>query len=96
MCPYDIDALPKETLCNDGLNFSLNEVALLICNKAVPRDGRIYFEFTVTSYNAIQVIRNIPLYVGVHKEPSFGVLNADCCIGSIYYEEGKDFDIIDV
>lgn len=95
MCPYDIDALPKETLCNDGLNFSLNEVALLICNKAVPRDGRIYFEFTVTSYNAIQVIRNIPLYVGVHKEPSFGVLNADCCIGSIYYEEGKDFDIID-
>ena len=95
MCPYDIDALPKETLCNDGLNFSLNEFALLICNKAVPRDGRIYFEFTVTSYNAIQVIRNIPLYVGVHKEPSFGVLNADCCIGSIYYEEGKDFDIID-
>lgn len=95
MCPYDIDALPKDSLCNDGLNFSLNEVALLICNKPVPTDSRVYFEFTVTSYTAIQVIRNIPLYVGVHKEPSFGVLNADCSIGSIYYEEGKDFDIID-
>jgi len=43
-------------------------------------------EFTVTTpYPTNKDVRHIPLCLGVHKEPSFGVLGSDCSLGAIYY-----------
>jgi len=95
MVPYDNSSEPDNTLCIDGLNFSINEPFLLISNKPIVKHSKIYFEFIVKSYNQSAGRRNIPIYAGIHKEPAFGVLNSDFCIGSLFYTEGKDYDIIE-
>ena len=95
MVPFNNDSTPDNTLCIDGLNFSINEPFLLISNKPIPKHGKVYMEFEVKTYTQITGKRNIPIYAGIHKEPAFGVLNSDFCIGSLFYTEGKDFDIIE-
>jgi hypothetical protein len=95
MVPYNNISEPDSSLCTDGLNFSINEPFLLISNKPIPKHGKVYFEFTVKSYEQTPSRRNIPIYAGIHKEPSFGVLNSDFCIGSLFYTEGKDYDIVE-
>lgn len=96
MIPYsNSTTYPYSVLCPDGLNLSTNEAFLAISNKAVPKYFKSYFEFEVVSYTPITYKRNVPIYVGIHREPSSGILNPDFCIGSIFYTEGKDFDIIE-
>lgn len=90
MTGYDADSMPDDTI-TDGLKFSTDKPFFLICNK--PLTGKMYFEFTIDSYYPIKSFHNIPIYAGVSKEPSFGVLNADFCIGSLFYKDGEDYDI---
>lgn len=90
MTGYNSESIPDDSL-TDGLNFSTDEPFFLICNK--PLTGRMYFEFTISSYYPIKSFHNIPIYAGVSKEPSFGVLNADFCIGSLFYKDGEEYDI---
>jgi hypothetical protein len=35
------------------------------------------------------------LYVGIHKEPSFGAVNSDFCIGSVFHNAGDNFIIME-
>ena len=95
MVPFNNDSTPDETLCYDGLDFSINEPFLLVSNKPIPKHSKVYIEVTVNSYSQIAGKRNIPIYAGIHKEPAFGVLNSDFCIGSLFYTEGQDFDIME-
>jgi hypothetical protein len=95
MVPYNNTSEPDSALCIDGLNFSINEAFLLISNKPIAKHSKVYFEFTIKNYTQSVGRRNIPIYAGIHKEPSFGILNADFCIGSLFYVEGKDYDIIE-
>lgn len=90
MTAYDVDSIPNDDI-TDGLNFSTDEPFFLICNK--PISGKMYFEFTISSYYPISSYHNIPIYAGISKEPSFGVLNADFCIGSLFYRDGEEYDI---
>lgn len=95
MVSYNNNSTPDDSLCVDGINFNINEPFLLIANKPIPKHGKVYFEFRIKSYTQKIGYRNIPIYAGLHKEPAFGVLNSDFCIGSLFYIEGKDFDIIE-
>lgn len=90
MTGYNADSMPDDTI-TDGLKFATDKPFFLICNK--PLTGKMYFEFTIDSYYPIKSFHNIPIYAGVSKEPSFGVLNADFCIGSLFYKDGEDYDI---
>lgn len=90
MTGYNADSMPDDSI-TDGLKFASDKPFFLICNK--PITGKMYFEFTIDSYYPIKSFHNIPIYAGISKEPSFGVLNADFCIGSLFYKDGEDYDI---
>lgn len=82
---YDSKSIQDDTIV-DGTNFSGVGPFLLIANRAIPKDSKVYMEFVVTTpYPTNKDIRHIPLCLGVHKEPSFGVLGSDCSLGAIYY-----------
>ena len=91
MIAYDADFMPSNDITTDGLEFKTNQPFFMICN--MPLSGKLYFEVTIDDYYPIAAFHNIPLYFGVSREPSFGTLNADFCMGAIYYETGKDYDI---
>lgn len=91
MIAYDADFMPSNEITPDGLTFNSNQPFFMICN--MPLTGKLYFEVVIDNYYPIAAFHNIPLYFGVSREPSFGTLNADFCIGAIYYENGKDYDI---
>lgn len=85
-----------ESLIVNDMSFSVDEPFLLILNKSVPKYSKVYIEIVITSHPDNPKLRYIPLYFGVHKEPSFGILNSDFCIGNVYYTTWKnniDFDI---
>ena len=50
-------------------------------------------EVTITQHPRNDNIRHIPLYLGVHKEPSMGILANDCILGSLYYTVAQDYEI---
>lgn len=91
MSPYDEKSMPNEDISIDGLHFTYNKPFFLIGNKKLT--GKMYFEVNVSNYYPISAFHNIPIYIGVSREASFGVLNADFCIGALYHEYDKNFDI---
>ena len=94
MTAYNEKSLPSEDVLSvNGVSFKYDKPFFLICN--YPIQDKAYFEFTVSDYYPIKAFRNVPLYVGIHKEPSFGVLNSDFIIGSLYYNvETTEYDIM--
>lgn len=92
---YDRQSLLDDSIAPDGINFDYTGNFLLIANKAIPKDSQVYMEFTVNYYTMEKEIRHIPLMVGIHKEPSFGVLNSDCCLGALYYTKNSWYVGID-
>ena len=89
---YTYGPLPRPEYSRDGLQMNCNESCLFLGNRLLPKDTVTLIELTVNSYTPLPNIRHLPLYVGVHEEPSLGILNASCCFGSLFYEEGKDYD----
>ena len=77
---------PDYNISTNNLNFNINGITEVITSYNIKPYDRAYFEFTVTSYNSINGIKYIPLYVGVSKEVSQGVNSNDFCYGSIYYD----------
>jgi len=94
MISFNNVSKPNNTICINGINFLINETFLLIASKPIPKNSKTYFEFTINSYSNVTGYHNMPIYVGIHKEPAFGVLNSDFCIGSVFYTDTKDFDIM--
>lgn len=68
-----------------GEQFTVNEKFMILSSKPIPKNTRMYMEFKVTKRVDDTLIRHIPLYIGVSKEPSYGFLLSDMCLGSIYY-----------
>lgn len=58
---------------------------LLIADKPIPKNSKVYMEITVTDQSIEKDIRHVPIYVGIHKEPSYGILANDFCLGNVYY-----------
>lgn len=69
--------------------FSYKNHFLLLSSKPVPPTGNTYMEFTITGSMNNKYFRYLPLYVGIHKEPSLGNIRTDCILGSIYYKKGQ-------
>ena len=79
-------------------SFKVNQPFLIILNKSIPKYSKLYIEITVREHPDNPKIRYVPLYFGVHKEPSFGILNADFCMGNVYYttwNDNIDYDIME-
>ena len=94
MTAYDEKSLPsEEVIAINGVSFKYDKPFFLICN--FPIQDKAYFEFSVSDYYPIKAFRNVPLYIGISKEVSFGVLNSDFIIGSLYYNaETTEYDIM--
>lgn len=92
LTPYTYGPLPRPEFSRDGLQMNCDESALFLGNKMLPKDTVTLIELTVNSYTPLPNIRHLPIYVGFHEEPSLGLLNANCCFGSLYYKEGADYD----
>ena len=68
-----------------GERFESKDKFMILSSKSIPKSHRIYMEFTIMTHPTNNIIRHIPLYIGVSKEPSYGFLLSDFCMGSIYY-----------
>ena len=100
MVSYNHESLHTPEILNiDGSKFKYDDPFFLICNKPLPKievNGEflnIYYEIIVEDYYPIRDYHHIPLYVGISKEVSNGVFNNDYIIGSLFFEDGKDYDI---
>ena len=76
----------------NGISFNYDKPFFLICN--YPIQDKAYFEVTIDSYYPIKAFKEIPIYLGIHKEASFGALNSDFIIGAIYSKNTEDYDIM--
>lgn len=76
-----------------GEFFNCNNPFLILSSRSIPKDQKVYMEVTITEHPRNDNIRHIPLYLGVHKEPSMGVLANDCILGSLYYTMAQDYEI---
>lgn len=92
---FDAETDVMDDSITDGIKFDHTGRFLLLSDKAIPKNKAVYIEFTVTSYTVNNDIRHIPLMVGVHKEPSLGILNSDYCLGSLYYTKNSWYTGID-
>ena len=77
---------PDYSISNNNLNFNIKGITEVITSYDIKPYDKSYFEFTITSYNSINGIKYVPLYVGVSKEISQGVNSNDFCYGSIFYD----------
>ena len=86
MSAYDINSYvaDENVLSRDKLKFDSDEPFFLICN--VPVKDKTMFEFTIQDYYPIADFRHIPLYVGVSKQISTGILAGTFSVSSIYYD----------
>ena len=68
---------------------------LILSSYSIPKDTKVYMELVITENTAIDQIRHLPIYLGIHKEPSSGILNTDCIFMSLYYSSLIDFEIFE-
>ena len=93
--PYNQLSIQDDSKIN-GDTFSSNSPFMIICNKPIPKNYKTYMEFTITEHPNNSMYRHLPLYVGLHKEPSFGILNSDFIIGTVYYTlSNMNYDIME-
>ena len=52
-------------------------------------------EVTITLHPANSFIRHLPIYLGLHREPSMGTLCNDFIFGSAYYTKTRDYRIFE-
>lgn len=94
MSAYDVNTNPiDDVLSKDGLQFKSSKPFFLVAN--YPAKNKTIFEFYITHYYPIHNISHIPLYVGITKEPSGGVMLTKFSISSLYlYNDDPRYDII--
>lgn len=88
---YDNESTYREDMISDTV-FTASTPFLIISSQPIPKDTNIYFEFEITDYKENPLFRHLPLYVGIHKEPSSGIFATDFSLGSIYYTRRQDFE----
>ena len=76
-------------------SFSYNNHFLILSSKPVPPTGKTYMEVTVTTATNNKYFRYIPLYFGIHRDPTTGITINDCIFGSVYYKQSQDIQIFE-
>ena len=89
---YDNKSVYREDMALSDGKFSASTPFIILSNKPIPKHVKSYFEFKVTDFKRNELYRHLPLYVGIHKEPSSGILSTDFSLGSIYYTRRQDFE----
>ena len=85
MIPLISGGVQDKSISINGRDFKANKLFMMICNHPIAVKEKVYFEFTIKDYKDMAAIRYYPLYAGVHKEASSGVLSNDFCIGSLFF-----------
>lgn len=88
---YDNESTYREDMISDTV-FTASTPFLILSSQPIPKNVNIYFEFEITEYKENPLFRHLPLYVGIHKEPSSGIFATDFSLGSIYYTRRQDFE----
>ena len=83
---YDNESTYREDMISDTV-FTASTPFLIISSQPIPKDTNMYFEFEITDYKENPLFRHLPLYVGIHKEPSSGIFATDFSLGSIILED---------
>ena len=82
---YDGDSVQSNSIVS-GEKFTCKKKFTILSSKPIPKYSKAYMEFTIKQHPSNAKIRHLPLYIGIHKEPSVGgMLVADMCLGSIFY-----------
>ena len=81
---YDEYSVQSNSIVS-GERFTCKKKFTIFSSKAIPKFSKAYMEFTIKQHPSNAKIRHLPIYVGIHKEPSVGTLVADMCLGSIFY-----------
>lgn len=89
---YDYNSEPDSGIVS-GESFNCTKPFMIFSSMPIPKSSKVYMEVTVTYHPDNNTIRHIPLYLGIHKEPSYGILVNDCVLASIYYSTTQDFII---
>lgn len=89
---YDNKSVYREDMASNDGKFAASTPFIILSNKPIPKHVKSYFEFKVTDFKRNELYRHLPLYVGIHKEPSSGILSTDFSLGSIYYTRRQDFE----
>lgn len=89
---YDNKSVYREDMALSDGKFAASTPFIILSNKPIPKHVKSYFEFKVTDFKRNELYRHLPLYVGIHKEPSSGILSTDFSLGSIYYTRRQDFE----
>ena len=89
---YDNKSVYREDMALSDGKFSASTPFIILSNKPIPKHVKSYFEFKVTDFKRNELYRHLPLYVGIHKEPSSGILSTDFSLASIYYTRRQDFE----
>ena len=82
------DSVRDDSILNDE-HFAHTGRFLVIADKPIPKNSKVYMEITVTNLTIEKDIRHIPIYVGIHKEPSYGILANDFCLGNVFYTKAQ-------
>lgn len=91
---YNYMSEPDSTITTSE-SFRCNQRFLIVSSRAIQRVTPSYMEITVTQYNTESLVRHVPLYLGLHKDPYLGITGNDCILGTIYYTRDKDFHIFE-
>ena len=67
-----------------GDHFHCTKPFTIFCSKVIPKDKKVYMEVTITLHPTNSFIRHLPIYLGLHREPSMGTLCNDFIFGSAY------------
>lgn len=78
-----------------GESFNCSKPFLILSSMSIPKNACTYMEVTITYHPENETIRHLPFYLGIHKEPSMGVLCNDCVLASVYYTTTEDYKIFE-
>ena len=100
LVPYNFSGYREDSLTT-GERFEVNKSFLLLSSKPIPmaselnrtKGAKIYCEVTITNYTSSgNTIKYLPIYLGIHKNITQGVLSNSCAFMSCYFTKTEDLN----
>lgn len=92
--PYTNNGFPNPYLVS-GETFDSSIKFIILSSVSLPKESKVYMEVTINTSDAIQNLKYIPLYFGIHKDPYSGILGNDYVLLSCFYTKTTDFHAIE-
>ena len=99
LVPYNFSGYRDDSLTT-GERFDINKPFLLLSSKSIPmaselngtKGAKIYCEITITNYISSGTVKYLPIYLGIHKNITQGVLSNSCAFMSCYFTKTEEFN----